>query len=95
MKTPLVNFTIVDESTHAPVHSGSAVVLTKVTNAVVNMPVFIGTRIMPIRWWQFWRWHLIFKRRREIILSKRKFDEFLGSPKIIAGSAFFTDKNVQ
>lgn len=74
-----------DETTHVPVRSEGVappVDLVGFSNQdVVNTPTFIGTRIAPIKWWQLWRWHLIPKRKREIIAARRKFDELFGTPK--------------
>lgn len=41
---------------------------------------YYGPTIPPIRWWQFWRWHLCKRYRRECEDASRRFHEDFGPP---------------
>lgn len=45
-----------------------------------NPPMWIGPSISRIRWWQFWRWYLIPRYRRESRAAWEKFLEVFGQP---------------
>jgi len=45
-----------------------------------SAPIIIGPTIDKPRWWQFWRWHLIPRYRRECREAHAKFIEHFGQP---------------
>ena len=48
----------------------------------VPPPILLSPSIAPVRWFQFWRWHLAGRYRRELEESRRKYREFMG-PSIV------------
>ena len=43
-------------------------------------PIFIGPKISKPKWFQFWRWHLILRYKKECQQSIKKFDDTFGEP---------------
>ena len=46
----------------------------------VNTPEWIGPSFRKPRWYQFWRWHLLPRYRRECREASARFHEFFGYP---------------
>ena len=44
-------------------------------------PIFIGPKISKPKWFQFWRWHLILRYKRECRKASNRFDSMFGKPK--------------
>lgn len=45
-----------------------------------SAPVYIGPTIKPIRWYQFWRWHLRAEYNRQCEQAGADFKKYFGEP---------------
>ena len=46
----------------------------------INKPIYIGPTIRKPKWFQFWRWHLILRYKKECQQSIKKFNDTFGEP---------------
>lgn len=46
-----------------------------------SQPIEIfGSKIKPVKWWEFWRYYLIAKRKKELKVAHNKFISIFGNP---------------
>ena len=55
-------------------------VIGSTTRGPHSIPIIIRPKISPISWWEFWRWHLISKRRKQVKECIKKIHNIFGEP---------------
>jgi len=78
-KKPSVTVKHVDTTIHIPHQSEHQTILNCLTPPKSKI-IFIGTSINRIKWYQFWRWHLVKQYKKECEEAKQKFIDTFGSP---------------
>lgn len=78
--SPGVYVNVVDNSTPVQVDVSIPAIIGVAEYGPMNAPKFYGPSIAPIRWWQFWRWHLIPRYRRECKEALKALVRDFGEP---------------
>ncbi len=80
---PNVTVTEIDKTVYIPDSRNfglTAPYLSRCQRGPKNPLIFIGPTIERIKWWQFWRYHLIKQYKKEMKESREKFLEIFGQP---------------
>jgi len=73
---PSVTVTEIDKTIHIPNQKNL-----EIKKGSLNPPILIRANIIDqIRWWQFWRYHLIKKRKQQLKETMEEFTKIFGQP---------------
>lgn len=75
-----INVEETDFSERKPQFPGNFAIGLNTEKGPINQTIYIGPTIDKPKWYQFWRWHLISRYKKECKEAEKKFLEVFGRP---------------
>jgi len=79
---PNITITEIDKTVHIPDPKNLGIIMSS-EKGPLKPPILIGANVTiePIRWWQFWKYHLIKKRKQQLKEATEEFIKIFGQPR--------------